>query len=50
MDLPPDDPRQRQPDIAKARSLLGWEPRILLDEGLDKTIAYFRDAGRPAGG
>ncbi len=41
--LPQDDPRQRQPDIAKARSLLGWEPRVPLEEGLGRTIAYFRD-------
>jgi UDP-glucuronate decarboxylase len=40
--LPSDDPRQRQPNISLARSMLGWEPRIELDEGLQKTIAYFR--------
>lgn len=40
--LPPDDPSQRQPDIACARELLGWEPKIQLEEGLAKTIAYFR--------
>jgi dTDP-glucose 4,6-dehydratase len=40
--LPQDDPRQRQPDIARARSLLGWEPRVALEEGLVKTIDYFR--------
>jgi UDP-glucuronate decarboxylase len=39
--LPSDDPRQRQPDITKARELLGWLPRIQLREGLVKTIAYF---------
>ncbi len=39
--LPSDDPRQRRPDIAKARELLGWEPRTQLREGLVKTIAYF---------
>ena len=39
--LPQDDPRRRQPDISKARDLLGWEPRIALAEGLAKTIAYF---------
>lgn len=39
--LPQDDPKQRKPDITKARELLGWEPRISLDEGLQKTIAYF---------
>ena len=40
--LPADDPRQRQPDITRARQHLGWEPAIALDEGLNKTIAYFR--------
>jgi UDP-glucuronate decarboxylase len=39
--LPSDDPRQRQPDIAKAKQMLGWEPKIQLREGLAKTIAYF---------
>ncbi|MGI8706092.1 MAG: UDP-glucuronic acid decarboxylase family protein [Sphingomicrobium sp.] len=42
-DLPADDPKQRQPDISRARELLGWEPRVPLDAGLDRTIAYFRD-------
>jgi len=41
-DLPEDDPKQRQPDITKARTLLGWEPRVPLDEGLRETVAYFR--------
>ena len=41
--LPTDDPRQRQPNIDKARSLLKWEPRIALTDGLDRTIAYFRE-------
>jgi dTDP-glucose 4,6-dehydratase len=40
--LPEDDPRQRRPDIARARALLGWEPRVALEEGLVKTIEYFR--------
>jgi UDP-glucuronate decarboxylase len=40
--LPSDDPRQRQPDITKARSELAWSPRVALDEGLEPTIAYFR--------
>ena len=40
--LPQDDPRQRQPDISRARSLLRWEPRVPLAEGLVKTIEYFR--------
>jgi UDP-glucuronate decarboxylase len=44
LDLPADDPKQRQPDISKARELLDWEPRVPLDEGLEKTIAYFRSA------
>jgi len=39
--LPADDPTQRQPDITKARTLLGWEPQIKLDEGLKQTVAYF---------
>jgi dTDP-glucose 4,6-dehydratase len=40
--LPADDPKQRQPDIGRARALLGWEPRIGLEEGLRETIAWFR--------
>jgi dTDP-glucose 4,6-dehydratase len=40
--LPTDDPRVRQPDITKARQLLGWEPRVPLEEGLGRTIEYFR--------
>jgi len=40
--LPEDDPQQRQPDIAKARALLGWEPKVNLDGGLALTIEYFR--------
>jgi UDP-glucuronate decarboxylase len=40
--LPQDDPKQRQPDIAKAKRELDWEPKVSLDEGLEKTIAYFR--------
>ena len=40
--LPQDDPIQRRPDITLAREKLGWEPRIQLSEGLEKTIAYFR--------
>ncbi|WP_315744746.1 MULTISPECIES: UDP-glucuronic acid decarboxylase family protein [unclassified Bradyrhizobium] len=40
--LPADDPRQRQPDISLARTVLDWMPRVQLDEGLQKTIAYFR--------
>lgn len=41
-DLPVDDPKQRQPDIAKARQLLGWEPKIDRAEGLKRTYAYFK--------
>jgi UDP-glucuronate decarboxylase len=40
--LPQDDPTQRQPDITRAREWLGWEPRIPLAEGLERTIEYFR--------
>jgi len=41
-ELPEDDPKVRQPDIGKARALLGWEPRVSLDEGLKKVLPYFR--------
>jgi len=40
--LPTDDPKQRRPDITRARSLLGWEPRVALEDGLARTIEYFR--------
>jgi UDP-glucuronate decarboxylase len=40
--LPSDDPKQRQPDITMARQVLGWEPAVPLEEGLKRTIAYFR--------
>jgi dTDP-glucose 4,6-dehydratase len=40
--LPEDDPKVRQPDITVARSILGWEPKISLDDGLKKTVPYFR--------
>jgi UDP-glucuronate decarboxylase len=40
-DLPHDDPKQRQPDIAKARDLLDWGPTVELEDGLRRTIAYF---------
>jgi UDP-glucuronate decarboxylase len=40
--LPADDPTQRQPDISRARSVLGWEPRVGLEDGLRETISYFR--------
>ena len=39
--LPSDDPKQRRPDISKAKAILDWEPHIQLKEGLAKTIAYF---------
>lgn len=41
LDLPSDDPKQRQPDISKAREILDWEPTVQLEEGLRKTIDYF---------
>lgn len=41
-DLPQDDPKQRQPDISLAKEKLGWEPKIKLEEGLEKTIDYFK--------
>jgi len=41
--LPSDDPVQRQPDITKARKILGWEPEYPLEEGLKRTITYFRE-------
>jgi len=40
--LPEDDPKVRQPDISRARTLLGWEPKVKLEEGLSRTIEYFR--------
>jgi len=45
MDLPQDDPMRRNPDITKAREILGWEPKVGLEEGLKKTIEYFRKKG-----
>ena len=44
MPLPQDDPKQRRPDITKAKQFLGWEPTIVLEQGLERTIAYFRNA------
>jgi UDP-glucuronate decarboxylase len=41
--LPGDDPKQRQPDITKARALLHWEPDVPLRQGIERTVAYFRD-------
>ncbi|HLC25859.1 MAG TPA: UDP-glucuronic acid decarboxylase family protein [bacterium] len=40
--LPQDDPKVRQPDISRARSLLGWEPRVSVEQGIQETIAHFR--------
>ena len=40
-DLPEDDPMQRKPDNTLAKEKLGWEPQVQLEEGLEKTIAYF---------
>ena len=42
--LPQDDPKQRRPDITKAKEYLNWEPTISLEQGLERTIAYFRKA------
>ena len=41
-ELPTDDPKQRRPDITRARTILGWEPKVQLQEGLSKTIEYYR--------
>jgi dTDP-glucose 4,6-dehydratase len=40
--LPVDDPKQRQPDITKAKNILGWQPKISRQEGLKKTYEYFK--------
>jgi len=45
--LPPDDPMQRRPDITLARQKLGWEPKVSLGDGLDKTIEYFKNKLKP---
>jgi dTDP-glucose 4,6-dehydratase len=42
--LPEDDPKLRRPDITRARERLGWDPQVPVREGLERTIAYFRDA------
>jgi dTDP-glucose 4,6-dehydratase len=41
--LPEDDPKQRRPDITKAKKLLGWEPKVSLEEGLPHTLKYFKE-------
>ncbi|NCG09163.1 MAG: NAD-dependent epimerase/dehydratase family protein [Verrucomicrobia bacterium] len=41
--MPQDDPKQRQPDITQAKDILGWEPAVPFEEGLEKTIAYFKE-------
>ena len=41
--LPVDDPKVRQPDIGRARKILGWEPKVRFEEGIVKTIEYFRE-------
>ncbi len=43
LSLPEDDPKQRQPDISKVKKMIGWQPKISLEEGLKKTIEYFRE-------
>jgi nucleoside-diphosphate-sugar epimerase len=40
--LPADDPRKRRPDISKAKKVLGWEPKVHLEDGLRETVEYFR--------
>merc|ERR1712187_995962 len=40
--LPGDDPKQRKPDIAQAKEILNWEPKVQLREGIEKTVDYFR--------
>ncbi len=45
--LPEDDPKQRRPDITRAREILGWEPKVLLRDGLARTLKYFQDCVSP---
>ena len=47
--LPVDDPKVRQPDISRAKKILGWEPKVQFEEGIKKTIEYFRNALKGAG-
>jgi dTDP-glucose 4,6-dehydratase len=42
--LPVDDPKVRQPDITRAKKVLGWEPRVGFEEGIKDTIEYFRES------
>ena len=44
--LPKDDPKRRRPDITRAKEVLGWEPAIPFDEGMRRTIAWFREQVR----
>ena len=45
--LPVDDPRVRQPNIARAKEVLGWEPRVHFEEGIKTTIEYFKESLKP---
>ena len=46
MPLPEDDPERRRPDIKKAKKILKWQPKVSLEEGLLKTIKYFKEYGK----
>ncbi len=47
--LPEDDPKQRRPDISKAKRILDWEPKVALEEGLERTLRYFKTKVKPQG-